>query len=82
MLTAENIKNLNPKNLRKMFLQGISVKWIAEMCGVDEDTIYNRFKEYKIWNSRRGSIKKITLCDSHFPSTKKGFKDCCNQNNV
>jgi len=57
MLTAENIKNLNPKNLRKMFLQGISVKWIAEMCGVDDNTIYKRFKEYKIWSSRKSSKK-------------------------
>jgi len=44
-MTAEQIRNCNPKILRRMCNYGVRVKWIAELCGVSDRKMYVRLKE-------------------------------------
>ena len=46
-MTAEQIRNLNPTNL-KFLLKDYSVAKVAEMCGVSDRGLRNRIKEYRL----------------------------------
>lgn len=48
MLTAKQIRNLNPERLKEFYRLGLTQKQIAEICGVSQAIINKRFKEYNI----------------------------------
>jgi hypothetical protein len=47
-MTAENIRNCNPRVLRTMCWNGIKAIWQAELCGMSEPSIRERLKQYKL----------------------------------
>jgi len=47
-MTREQIRNCNPKILRRMCWWGVKVRWMAELCGLSERWIFRRLEEYKL----------------------------------